>query len=100
MQRLCAAHLRRGSPYQVGLGFYAFLRFHVDSMRFRKWGVGEAPEASPCRTSIVSPPAKSIDMPPEELNPVGPSSGTVPVSQPPAPVTQPPVVPTPPAATR
>ena len=68
METMCAAHLRRGSPYQVGLGFYAFLRFHVDSMRFRKWGMGEAPEVSPCRTPIASPPAKGIDMPPEEMN--------------------------------
>jgi hypothetical protein len=69
METMCAAHLRRGSPYQVGLGFYAFLRFHVDSMRFRKWGMAEAPEVSPCRTPVVSPPAKGIDMPPEEMKP-------------------------------
>jgi hypothetical protein len=69
METLCAAHLRRGSPYQVGLGFYSFLRFHVDSMRFRKWGMGEAPEASRCRATIVSPPAKAIDMPVEEMSP-------------------------------
>jgi hypothetical protein len=66
METLCAVHLRRGNPYQVGLGFYAFLRFHVDSMRFRKWGMSAAPESSPCRVAIVSPPAKGIDMPPEE----------------------------------
>lgn len=72
METMCAAHLRRGSPYQVGLGFYAFLRFHVDSMRFRKWGMGEAPEVSPCRTPIASPPAKGIDMPPEEMKAANP----------------------------
>jgi hypothetical protein len=83
METLCAVHLRRGNPYQVGLGFYAFLRFHVDSMRFRKWGMSEAPDSSPCRVAVVSPPAKGIDMPPEEMN-----APAVPVptsEQPPAP---------------
>jgi hypothetical protein len=55
MQDLCAAHLRRGGDYQVGLGFYAFLRFHVDSLRFRKWGVADSGEASPCRVAIAKP---------------------------------------------
>ncbi|MCA1653777.1 MAG: hypothetical protein ABR588_10945 [Sphingomicrobium sp.] len=53
MSTLCEAHLRRGSDYQVGLGFYAFLRFHVDSTRFRKWGVAAVGEASPCRVTIA-----------------------------------------------
>lgn len=82
METLCAVHLRRGNPYQVGLGFYAFLRFHVDSMRFRKWGMGAAPDSSPCRVAIVSPPAKGIDMPPEEAAPT-----TVPTAAPEVPVT-------------
>lgn len=56
MESLCAAHLRRGGDYQVGLGFYAFVRFHVDSTRFRKWGVSEASDASPCRATIATTP--------------------------------------------
>ncbi|QIK78984.1 hypothetical protein G7077_08820 [Sphingomonas piscis] len=63
MATLCAVHLRSGNPYQVGLGFYAFLRFHVDSMRYRKWGMSEAPDGSPCRVPVASPPPKGIDMP-------------------------------------
>lgn len=83
METMCAAHMRRGSPYQVGLGFYAFLRFHVDSMRFRKWGMGEAAESSPCRTPVVSPPAKGIDMPPEEIKPaIPPISNATPQAAP------------------
>jgi hypothetical protein len=76
METLCDVHLRRGNPYQVGLGFYAFLRFHVDSMRFRKWGMSEAPETSPCRVAVVSPPAKGIDMPIEETASPAPSATT------------------------
>jgi hypothetical protein len=52
MQRLCAVHAREGSTYGAGLGFYAFLRFHVDTTRYRRWGV--APGAANC-PAIVRP---------------------------------------------
>jgi len=45
---LCTVHARSGQRYAIGLGFYAYLRFHVDSHRFRKWGIGNTPEAAPC----------------------------------------------------
>lgn len=35
---LCAAHASRGTDYQAGLGFYSFLRFHVDTTKYRRWG--------------------------------------------------------------
>jgi hypothetical protein len=38
MARLCPAHAAEGPRYSVGLGFYAKLRFHVDSWKFRTWG--------------------------------------------------------------
>ena len=38
MERLCPIHAAEGRRYAVGLGFYAKLRFHVDSSRFRTWG--------------------------------------------------------------
>ena len=38
MQDLCTLHARSGQPYGVGLGFYAFLRFHVDTTKYRRWG--------------------------------------------------------------
>jgi hypothetical protein len=41
IQRLCAVHARSGEPYGVGLGFYVGLRFHVDSRKFRTWGVND-----------------------------------------------------------
>lgn len=53
MRTLCTVHMQDGSPYQVGLGFYAFLRFHIDSTRFRKWGVTDAGGASPCHATIT-----------------------------------------------
>jgi hypothetical protein len=38
MRQLCAIHALEGPRYNVGLGFYSKLRFHVDSWRFRTWG--------------------------------------------------------------
>ena len=35
---LCAIHAWQGSGFEVGLGFYSKLRFHIDSRKFRKWG--------------------------------------------------------------
>ncbi len=42
ISRLCAVHRREGGRYQVGLGFYTKLRFHVDSARYRTWGRNDA----------------------------------------------------------
>ena len=42
MRSLCMAHARRGEDYEVGLGFYAFLRFHVDTTRYRRWNMDPA----------------------------------------------------------
>lgn len=55
MRDLCNVHRREGQPYAVGLGFYAFLRFHIDTRKFRNWGFGESPEAEQCRSE--RPPA-------------------------------------------
>jgi hypothetical protein len=41
MQQLCAVHARSGERYDVGLGFYVGLRFHIDSRKFRTWGVND-----------------------------------------------------------
>jgi hypothetical protein len=42
MKTLCTAHAQRGPDYGVGLGFYAFLRFHVDTTKFRRWNMDPA----------------------------------------------------------
>lgn len=46
---LCAIHALRGPQYAVGLGFYSFLRFHVDSRGFRRWGADGKSDSSPCK---------------------------------------------------
>ena len=55
MADLCAVHARQGNAYQVGLGFYAYMRFHIDSMKYRRWGGDGTPEASPCTAPLPVP---------------------------------------------
>ena len=42
IKSLCDVHTAHGAPYGAGLGFYAFLRFHVDSTKFRRWNMDPA----------------------------------------------------------
>jgi hypothetical protein len=42
MRTLCGVHTEHGAAYQAGLGFYAYLRFHVDSTKFRRWNMDPA----------------------------------------------------------
>ncbi len=56
MRELCAVHRREGEPYGVGLGFYAYHRFHIDTRKFRNWGFGQAPDGEQCRREALPPP--------------------------------------------
>jgi hypothetical protein len=47
MRTLCGIHSAHGAAYNAGLGFYAYLRFHVDSMKYRRWNMDPA-VASDC----------------------------------------------------
>lgn len=42
MRNLCGVHTEHGAAYSAGLGFYAYLRFHVDSTKFRRWNMDPA----------------------------------------------------------
>ena len=42
IRTLCETHARTGQGYGVGLGFYVGLRFHIDSRKFRTWGVNDS----------------------------------------------------------
>ena len=63
MRTLCAVHGRRGPDYGVGLGFYAFLRFHVDTTKYRRWNMDPAvanqcpPIVRPAAVATVAEPA-------------------------------------------
>lgn len=50
IRSLCRIHEWRGAGYDIGLGFYSGLRFHVDSKGFRKWGPNGRGATSPCVT--------------------------------------------------
>ena len=88
MRTLCRVQARRGPDYQVGLGFYAFLRFHVDTTKYRRWNMDPA-VASLC-PAIVRP---------SDVASVGqPIPASAPAAQPatsPAPAPAGPVVPAP-----
>jgi hypothetical protein len=56
MRTLCRVQARRGPDYQVGLGFYAFLRFHVDTTKYRRWNM------DPSVASLCPPIVKSNDV--------------------------------------
>jgi hypothetical protein len=56
MRTLCRVQARRGPDYQVGLGFYAFLRFHVDTTKYRRWNM------DPSVASLCPPILKSNDV--------------------------------------
>jgi len=63
MRTLCAVHARRGLPYGVGLGFYAFLRFHVDTTKYRRWGADT--DATTCPPIIRPADIASVYQAPE-----------------------------------
>ena len=81
IKTLCDEHTKYGGPYGAGLGFYAFLRFHVDSTKFRRWNMD--PEVLALCPPIVHPSdIASVGQP---LPP--PPAAAPPVAQPvPAPV--------------
>ena len=61
---LCAVHSRRGTDYAVGLGFYAFLRFHVDTTKFRRWGTDTMPDAAAACPPLARPAVIASAAPP------------------------------------
>ena len=75
MQTLCGIHGRRGLAYEVGLGFYAFLRFHVDTSKYRRWNMDPA-VASHCPPIIRPPDLASVGQPVKVESAASPVSTT------------------------
>lgn len=65
MRTLCVAHGRRGLDYDVGLGFYAFLRFHVDTTKYRRWNMDPA-VASQCPPIVRPSDIATVAQPPPQ----------------------------------
>jgi len=62
MRSLCGNHSEHGAAYSAGLGFYAFMRFHVDSMKFRRWNMDPA-VAAECPPIIHPEDVASVGQP-------------------------------------
>lgn len=80
MSRLCTLHARAGRQYDVGLGFYVGIRFHIDTWNYRVWGISEREGGDQCRIAwarreaargIEDDPAPqtATDTPPVESEP-------------------------------
>jgi len=89
MRRLCALHARAGPAAQVGLGFYAYLRFHIDTRGFRRWGsAGPAGDESPCAVlerggdPLAPPLPKPEPMPVLQVPPAEPPQPPLPIQPP------------------
>jgi Peptidase M15 len=79
-ERLCPMHSRYGAAAGVGLGFYAFTRFHIDTRSFRRWGgAGPAGNESPC---AVLERGGDPEAPPLAATPAGVPPTPMPTEQP------------------
>jgi hypothetical protein len=89
MRKLCGGHSEHGAAYNAGLGFYAYLRFHVDSTKFRRWNMDPA-VASECPPLIHPEDIASVGQPlppsatPAAASAVAPAPASPPVVAQPA----------------
>ena len=74
MRTLCGTHSEHGAAYNAGLGFYAYLRFHVDSTKFRRWNMDPA-VAAECPPIVHPEDIASVGQP---IQVATPGSATVP----------------------
>ena len=81
IKTLCDDHTKNGARYTAGLGFYAFLRFHVDSMKFRRWNMDPnvlalcPPIVHPADVASVTQPASPPPIPPADATVPQPQNG-------------------------
>jgi len=94
-QRICPVHAASGAAAGVGLGFYSFTRFHIDTRSFRRWGsAGPQGNESPCTVLERGgdPEAPPIAVPPVQASApatTGPSPTWVPLGPQPGPPASP-----------
>jgi hypothetical protein len=88
MRRLCGIHSEHGAAYSAGLGFYAYLRFHVDSTKFRRWNMDPAvaaecpPIVHPEDIASVGQPLPPAATPTPVAAPAAAPAGTAPTPPP------------------
>jgi hypothetical protein len=79
MSELCRIHSKHGEAYGAGLGFYAFLRFHVDSSKYRRWNMDPA-VAALCPPIVHPSDVASVGQPAAPAQPVEQPTTTPPSS--------------------
>ena len=79
MRTLCGGHNQHGAQYNAGLGFYAYLRFHVDSTKYRRWNMDPA-VAAECPPIIHPEDIASVGQPAPPQT--APATTTVPTAAP------------------
>ncbi len=73
MARLCPIYVREGEAERMGLGFYAGMRFHVDTWKRRSWATENGRPYAPCAADGgVNPPLPPLPDP-NPLPPAPPS---------------------------
>ena len=80
MQSLCGDHSRNGAAYNAGLGFYAFMRFHVDSQNFCRWNMDPA-VAAQCPPLLHPDDAASVGQPIPPAPDVAPPPPPLPIEK-------------------
>lgn len=84
MKTLCGDHSAHGEAYHAGLGFYAFMRFHVDSTKYRRWNMDPA-VAAECPPIVHPEDAATVGQPLPQPTPGGaPPQSAAPQPTPPA----------------
>jgi len=81
MRTLCGDHSLHGAPYKAGLGFYAFMRFHVDSTKFRRWNMDPA-VAAECPAIVHPEDVATVGQPVPSAAPIAPPAQTTPPATP------------------
>jgi len=61
MSQLCAIHLASGERFLVGLGLYKGLRFHIDTRKFREWGMAGARGTFGCAAVLAEGPMPYVE---------------------------------------
>jgi hypothetical protein len=79
MKTLCVGHSEHGAAYNAGLGFYAFMRFHIDSTKFRRWNMDPA-VAAQCPPIIHPEDIASVGQPLPQTAAPGTAPGAAPAA--------------------
>jgi hypothetical protein len=69
MEALCRLHLDKGSWNNIGLGLYKGLRFHIDTRKFREWGMAGAAGGYGCGAVLREGAMPYVEPPPGALPP-------------------------------